>query len=98
MNSVNYIFFSGLLPWLYTANVIAFVLFAYDKHCALLGKWRIPEFVLWIATVAGGAFGSLCSMIIFNHKTAKNSFAVGVPVLLFVELALCVALMLTQPL
>ena len=80
------------MPLLYTMNVISFVLFAYDKHCALMGKRRIPEFVLWLAGVAMGAFGALCSMVIF-----KKSFAIGVPVLLFLELAVCVVLLLTQP-
>ena len=93
----NYIFFDYLMPLLYTMNVISFVLFAYDKHCALMGKRRIPEFLLWLAGVAMGAFGALCSMVIFNHKTRKKSFAIGVPVLPFLELAVCVVLLLTQP-
>lgn len=68
------------------ANVIGFALMAYDKHCAVNAKRRIPEWFLMIVAALLGAFGSLCGMIIFKHKTAKKLFYIGVPVLLLLQI------------
>ena len=35
-----------------------FVLFAYDKHCAVNAKWRVPESVLLLAAFSGGSLGA----------------------------------------
>lgn len=72
--------------WVYFAPVIAFALFAFDKHCAHYGKRRIPESVLFVVSAALGAFGSLCGMIMFRHKTRKKLFTTGVPLLLFAQI------------
>lgn len=77
---------SDFYLFLYCMCVLSFGLFAYDKHRACYGKWRIPEAVLMICTVLMGAFGSLCAMVIFNHKTQKSLFNIGVPVLLLLQI------------
>lgn len=72
---------------IFAMNVLAFGLFGYDKHGAVCRSWRIPELVLLLATLFLGAFGSLCGMIVFHHKTRKPIFTAGVPVLLFLQVA-----------
>lgn len=90
--------FANSLPlyfWVYFAPIIAFALFAYDKHCAHYGKRRIPEYILFAVSLALGAFGSLCGMIIFRHKTLKKLFYIGVPLMLFAQI-LILAYILTR--
>lgn len=90
---INILFFDPLMPIIYWMCVLSFVLFAYDKHLATYGKWRIPEWVLFIPAAALGAFGALSGMVFFNHKTNKKAFYITIPVLLFVQiLALAFAL------
>lgn len=83
----NYLFF-GLMPLLYFICCLTFALFAYDKHLAVFGRWRIPEWLLLCCSFFAGAFGGLCAMVLFNHKTQKAAFYVTVPVLLFVQILL----------
>ncbi len=80
--------FREIYPFAYWMCIIAFAAFAYDKHLALCAKRRIPEAVLWLVTVLAGGFGSLCGMVIFNHKTRKKAFAIGVPVIVFLQVLL----------
>ncbi|MDE6206927.1 MAG: DUF1294 domain-containing protein [Muribaculaceae bacterium] len=72
--------------FLFWINVLALAVYAYDKHCAAYGKWRVPEFVLFAVSAALGGFGALCGMILFNHKTAKKSFVMGVPLVLLLQI------------
>lgn len=89
----NPIFYNAIMPVLYTMSVITFILFAYDKHCATYDKFRIPEWVLILCSALGGAFGGLCAMIFFNHKTAKPLFYIAVPLFLLAQVLLCVGLL-----
>lgn len=89
----NQIFYDAIMPAVYTMSVLTFILFAYDKHCATYHKFRIPEAVLLIASVLAGAFGGLCGMIFCNHKTKKPAFYITVPVALFVQILIAVAMM-----
>lgn len=75
---------------IYTASIITFMMFAWDKHCSIYQKSRIPEFILLLFSFLGGAFGALCAMIFFNHKTLHKQFTIGVPVFLFIQLALVI--------
>ena len=43
-------------------NVLAFALFGMDKRFAQKGKWRIPEKLLFIAAIFGGAAGAIFGM------------------------------------
>lgn len=72
---------------IYIMSIITFALFGWDKHCSIYNKSRIPEAVLFMTTALCGAFGALCAMIFFNHKTKHTAFVVAVPVLLFLQLA-----------
>ena len=43
-----------------------------------------------IFVVLAGAFGALCAMIFFKHKTQKRLFTIGVPVFLWIQLTLLI--------
>lgn len=73
---------------IFSMSLLTFALFGLDKHRAVYDKRRIPEALLLVAAALGGAFGALCGMIFFNHKTEKRPFLICVPVFLFLQLAL----------
>lgn len=73
---------------LYVMSIMTFVLFAWDKHLACVQKNRIPELLLLLFSLLGGAFGALCAMIFFRHKTLHKKFTICVPVFLFLQLAI----------
>ena len=77
---------------IYIASIITFMLFGWDKHCSIFQKLRVPEFVLLLFSFLGGAFGALCAMIFFKHKTEHRPFTVGVPVFLYIHLAIVIIL------
>jgi len=55
-------------------NAVAFGSFAWDKHCARQGSWRVPERrLLWLAVI-GGTFGAFAGQQILRHKTHKQPF------------------------
>ncbi len=64
-----------LLFWLGLTNVLAFLLFAWDKFKSSgSGGNRISEFNLAAIGALGGWPGGLLAMLLFTHKTAKLSF------------------------
>lgn len=69
-------------------SLITFALFAWDKHLAYVQKTRVPEMILLIFAFLGGAFGALCAMIFFKHKTLHKKFLICVPTFLFLQLAI----------
>jgi len=63
------------LEWLCLSNVLAFLLFGYDKFRAgQTNKSRVSEFHLAAIGAIGGWPGGLLGMLVFRHKTAKLSF------------------------
>lgn len=78
----NYIYY-----YLLAVNILAFVLFGIDKQKARRNMWRIPEKTLLLSAVIGGSIGAVFGMQFFHHKTRKPKFAVGVPVILLVQIA-----------
>lgn len=64
-----------LLLWLGLTNVLAFLLFAWDKFkSGRPGGSRISELNLFAVGVVGGWPGGLLAMLLLRHKTAKLSF------------------------
>lgn len=73
---------------IYIASIFTFALFAWDKHLAVFQKARVPEFILLLFSFLGGAFGALCAMIFFRHKTLHKMFTICVPIFVFLQLAI----------
>ncbi|MBR5292225.1 MAG: DUF1294 domain-containing protein [Clostridia bacterium] len=74
---------------------MSFVLFAMmgiDKALAKRGAWRVPERTLFLLALLGGALGGIIGMYFFRHKTRHASFKAGLPVLLIINIACCIAL------
>ena len=73
---------------IYLMSIVTFNLYAWDKHLAIAQRTRVPEAVLLVFTFLGGAFGALCAMIFFKHKTLHKTFLICVPVFLTLQLAI----------
>ncbi|NLV17741.1 MAG: DUF1294 domain-containing protein [Syntrophomonadaceae bacterium] len=76
--------------WIYYAliNLLTFFLFFRDKRAARLNQWRIPQRHLLLASLAGGALGSLIGMRLFRHKTKHLVFSWGIPLILMAQIGL----------
>ncbi len=70
-------------------SIAAFAMIAVDK-------WRdetdrrplIHTALILLPAIAGGAFGSLCGMILLNRKISDSTFMIAIPVLAIVEVGL----------
>lgn len=74
--------------YLIVVNIVAFIVYAFDKYQAQNDRWRISEATLLWMTVAGGGIGSLAGMYIWRHKTKHKMFTIGVPLIMFAEFVL----------
>lgn len=77
-----------LLWYLLAINVIAFIFYGADKAKAKKDKRRIPILTLLGLAFIGGSIGSLIGMYAFRHKTNKDYFTVGVPMIIVVQAVL----------
>ena len=80
--SVGYTYGIAAL-WL-ALNVVSFAAYGIDKYKAVHHRWRIPEATL-IGFAVVGVIGALAGMKVFRHKTRKNKFRIGVPVIFVLE-------------
>ncbi|MBQ7060220.1 MAG: DUF1294 domain-containing protein [Clostridia bacterium] len=69
-------------------SVAGFASMGIDKSRAKNDKWRIPEKTLFLIALLGGALGSVLGMQVFRHKTKHWYFAVFMPMILLVQIAI----------
>ncbi len=79
-----------LVYYVLAVNIIAFILYGYDKSLAKRDRRRIPEKTLLFWAWIGGSIGAFLGMRIFHHKTLKPKFALTVPVLMALEIAIII--------
>lgn len=80
-----------LIPaYLIIINAAALLLMLIDKQKAKHGKWRISEKTLIGTALLGGSIGAILGMNIFRHKTKHPKFSIGLPLILAVQIMLCV--------
>jgi len=68
-------------------NIIGIAMMGRDKMTARAGAWRIPEGNLILVALLGGSVGVILGVKLFRHKTRHIKFAVGVPLIFFLQLA-----------
>ena len=76
-----------LILYFFTINALGFLLMLVDKHKARKNRWRIPEATLMGVAALGGSIGSLIGMYTVRHKTKHLKFAIGIPLILILQLA-----------
>lgn len=83
----------GLLAvWLVLINLAAFFVFGLDKWKARRRERnaavrRVPERTLFLLAIVGGSVGALLGMRVWRHKTLHRSFRIGIPLILFLQIA-----------
>ncbi len=75
-----------LSVYIFTINLMGFILMAMDKNLAKNNKLRIPENALFLISLLLGSIGILLGMYIFRHKTKKKGFVYGIPSILLMQL------------
>ena len=68
-------------------NIIGLIIMGLDKIKAKSGAWRIPEDNLLLIALLGGSVGIFLGIKIFRHKTRHIKFAVGVPLIFLLQMA-----------
>lgn len=64
----------ALALWSGSCSVVAYEMFALDKRCALLGRWRVSESQLLFWAMIGGWPGAKLAQRRLRHKTRKEPF------------------------
>ncbi|MCR5672761.1 MAG: DUF1294 domain-containing protein [Lachnospiraceae bacterium] len=89
---------SYIAVYLFVINLAGFIVMALDKNKARRNKWRVPEAILFLFAIFGGSIGCFLGMRIFNHKTQKPRFYIGIPVILGVQILVLLYLIFLAPL
>lgn len=82
-----------LIIYLIVINTITLIAFGVDKISAIEGKSRIRIVTLLGLAFIGGSIGALLAMYAFNHKTNKDYFVVGVPLIIMMQVVVIFYLM-----
>lgn len=69
----------GLIPWLvvgvyFTASLLTFFTYGWDKFSARRSNWRTPESTLHLMGLVGGWPGALAAQRLLRHKSRKKEF------------------------
>lgn len=81
-----------LILYLLLINAAAFLLMLIDKWKAKKNLWRISEATLMSTAILGGSIGALLGMYTVRHKTRHLKFALGIPLILAVQIGICLFL------
>lgn len=75
----------GILFYLVLINFVTFIIFAVDKWKARNNRFRIKEAVLFLLCLLGGTIGGIIGVHALHHKTTRQAFVVGIPLILLVQ-------------
>lgn len=80
--------FKFIIIYLLIFNIWGFLLMGIDKRKAIKHKQRISERFIWQIACIGGALGIYIGMKRFRHKTLHKVFIYGIPVVIFLQVAI----------
>lgn len=81
-----------IIAYFIIINIAGFASMGIDKAKAKKHAWRIPEATLFSIALLGGSIGSILGMQVFRHKTKHWYFAIGMPVIALLQLALAIVI------
>ena len=79
-----------IMDYLLIVNVLAFIIYGFDKYQARKAGRRIPEATLLIWAGIGGSIGAWMGMKLWHHKTLHKKFKYGIPILITMQVAFVV--------
>lgn len=68
-------------------NIYAFLIYSFDKYCAIKKHRRVSEKKLLFLSFIFGSVGAMFAMSVFHHKTKKRKFKYLVPFFLVMQMA-----------
>ncbi|MBQ0069990.1 MAG: DUF1294 domain-containing protein [Bacteroidales bacterium] len=71
-------------------TVVTFITYGIDKFKAIKHKRRISEATLLLLAATGGSLGAWLGMWVWHHKTLHKKFYIGVPAIIFAQIATAV--------
>lgn len=78
----------AILVCLILINLITFAAFGLDKYKAIKQKERIRIQTLLALSFFGGSLGGLAAMYTFRHKTKKDYFTLGLPLMVLMQMVI----------
>ena len=69
-------------------NLLGIFITRADKRRAQRDMWRVPEDVLMLIAILGGALGMYFGMLLMHHKTRYLKFMLGLPLIFAVHVAI----------
>ena len=81
-----------IICYLVMVNLVAFITYGIDKLKARRNKKRIPEATLLLLAIVGGSIGAWLGVKVWHHKTLHKKFKYGIPLIIIVQIALCIYL------
>ena len=82
-----------LLWYLVVMNFVSLIAYALDKIRAIEHASRVRNIILLALAFFGGSIGAITGMYIFRHKTKKDYYTVGVPLIIIMQLVVLFFLM-----
>ena len=82
-----------LALYLLLISFATFGVFAWDKHCARTGRWRVKEETLLGMAAIGGTIGALVGQHRLRHKTRKEPFRTILYIIAIVQFVLLTAVL-----
>ena len=79
-----------IMGYLLIVNVLAFIIYGFDKYQARKAGRRIPEATLLIWAGIGGSIRAWMGMKLWHHKTLHKKFKYGIPILITMQVAFVV--------
>ena len=89
MGSIDFAVYAVLI-YVAVVSLFASVLTILDKYFAINHKRRIPEAVLMIFGLLGGALAEYSVMKMIHHKTLHKKFMIGLPVMIALHITIIV--------
>ena len=85
-------FYKYFLIYLGIISIVSMIICCYDKIAAKHAtRHRIPEATLLWLSVLGGSVAMLITMNLIRHKTRHKKFMIGIPVIIFFQIAIPLA-------
>ena len=85
-----------LLIYFGIINFITFIVFAIDKVNAQEHRSRIKIVTLLGLSFIGGSIGALLAIYLLHHKTKKDYFTVGIPIIMIMQVIVLFYLLNTK--
>jgi len=85
--------YKAMIVYLLVINLATFIVYGIDKYNAIEHRSRIKIVTLLGMAFSGGSTGGLLAMYIFRHKTKKDYFTVGIPLIIVMQIVLIFYLM-----